>query len=95
MIKTVAARKKKIARTRKTKMDPRLKEKAEKVFHGLGLSKDQAMVLFYEDVASHKKLPFKAKIPNKTTIEAMEDIENNRNLTTYHNLSDLFKKHKK
>ena len=39
-----------------------------------------------------KGLPFEARIPNATTLEALRDAEAGKNLTRYADADDLFRK---
>jgi DNA-damage-inducible protein J len=73
------------------RIDSRLKNAAEKVLAKVGLSPAEAIRLFYEQVELQQGLPFEVHVPNKETIEAIRDLDEGRNLTTYQNLND-FKK---
>ena len=75
-----------------TRVDPELKADAEKVLRKLGISTTEAINLFLSQVRLRKGLPFDVKIPNKTTLKAMKDAEEGRNLTSYDNPDDFFEK---
>ena len=75
-----------------TRVDPALKADAEKVLSKLGISTTEAINLFLSQVRLRKGLPFDVKIPNKTTLKAMQDAEEGRNLSSYDSLDDFFEK---
>jgi DNA-damage-inducible protein J len=72
-----------------TRIDPLLKEKAENILHKVGLSAAEAVRLFYTQICLHKGLPFEARIPNKTTIQAMKDASA-RKTKKATNVDDIF-----
>lgn len=69
---------------------PELKKKADVIFETLGISKTEAFNMFLSNVILNNGIPFEVKIPNKETLEAVEDIENKRNLTSYNNLEEMY-----
>lgn len=71
--------------------EPALKADAEKILKKLGLSTTEAINLFLSQVRLQKGLPFDVKIPNKTTLKAMKDAEEGKDLTAYKSLDDFFK----
>lgn len=71
-------------------IDPILKRNAEMVFQQLGLSANQAINLFYQQVQLRQNLPFESrKIPNETTIVALNDAEAGEG-TRFENTDKLF-----
>lgn len=75
-----------------TRVDPLLKSDAEKVLHKLGISTTEAINLFLSQVKLRKGLPFDVRIPNKTTLRAMKDAEEGKNLTECKDAEDMFGK---
>ena len=75
-----------------TRVDPGLKADAEKVLSKLGISTTEAINLFLSQIRLRKGLPFDVKIPNKTTLKAMKDAEEGRNLSSYDSLDKFFEK---
>jgi len=75
-----------------TRVDPDLKADAEKVFSKLGISTTEAINIFLSQVSLRKGLPFDVIIPNKTTLKAMKDTEEGRNLTECEDAEDMFRK---
>jgi len=52
-----------------------LKEDTEAIFKKLGLSTSQAIVIFLNIVKLNQGIPFDVKIPNKTTLKAMDEAK--------------------
>ena len=75
----------------RARIEPELKDKVEKVFNELGLTITEAITLFYKQVDLNKGLPFPVKIPNKITLQAIEEVENGIGLTEYQSTEDMFK----
>lgn len=76
----------------RARIEPNLKEKAERVFDKVGLSPTQAITLFYHQVELRKGLPFDIVIPNKTTLKTFEDTDAGRGLIICKDAKDMFKK---
>ncbi len=80
----------------RTRIKPELKSEVEDVFKRLGLSTNDAIVLFFHQVRLHKGLPFEvkipleAKIPNATTLKTFRDTDAGKNLVEYHSLDEMF-----
>ena len=55
------------------RLTPEVKEKAEDILRELGISISSAYEMFYRQIIAHRGLPFDARIPKKSTIQAMED----------------------
>jgi DNA-damage-inducible protein J len=76
----------------RARIEPNLKEKAERVFNEIGLSPTQAITLFYHQVELRKGLPFDIVIPNKTTLKTFEDTDAGRDLIVCKDAKDMFEK---
>lgn len=72
--------------------EPELKADAEKILKKMGLSTTEAINLFLAQIRLRKGLPFDLKIPNKTTLKAMRDAEEGKNLIECKDAEDMFKK---
>ncbi len=59
----------------RARMEPEVKLQAEEILHSLGLSQTEAINIFYHQVIINKGLPFDVKLPNKKTIEAIEEAK--------------------
>ena len=58
-----------------TRIEPKLKTKAEAILHKVGLTSAEAVRLFYKQICLQRGLPFDVKIPNKETLKAMHDAD--------------------
>ena len=56
------------------RMEPELKEKADKVFAALGLNASTAISLFYAQTVRQGGIPLELKVPNEETMEAIEEL---------------------
>lgn len=76
----------------RARIEPNLKEKAERVFDRIGLSPTQAITIFYHQVELRKGLPFDIVVPNKTTLKTFEDTDAGRGLIVCKDTKDMFEK---
>ncbi len=76
------------------RMDKELKAQADELFSALGLSMSTAMGVFCRQAVRLGKIPFElaADIPNAETLAAIEDVNNNRNMSkAYDNMAELMR----
>ena len=59
--------------TARARIRPDIKSEAESIIHELGLSVSTAFELFYRQIIMNRGLPFDVRIPNETTLKAIED----------------------
>ena len=83
MIKTATVR---------ARIQPRLKDNAENVFHRLGLNPTQAITIFYRQVELRGGLPFDLAIPTSTTKQTFDATDAGRDLIVCKDAADMFKK---
>jgi DNA-damage-inducible protein J len=76
----------------RARIEPDLKNKAERVFSKLGLSPTQAIALFYRQVGLRNGLPFDVVIPSPTTRKTFEGTDAGRDLVVCKDADDMFKK---
>ena len=76
----------------RARIEPDLKDRAEKVFRKLGLTSTQAITLFYKQVELRNGLPFDIVIPNKTTLRTFGETDAGKNLVVCENTDDMFRK---
>ena len=76
----------------RARVEPRLKERAERVLIRLGLTPTEAITIFYRQVQLRNGLPFDIVIPNATTLKAFRDTDAGRDLVVCENAEDMFKK---
>ena len=68
---------------------PDLKKQAETILQELGIPLSVAYDLFYRQIVTYRGLPFEIRLPNQTTIDAMEDAREGRG-TRYDTVEDMF-----
>ena len=61
--------------TVRARVDAKLKEETEKIFSEIGLTPSQAITLFLKSVKRERGIPFELKIPNETTLKAMQEAK--------------------
>lgn len=74
------------------RVDDELKQQAETLFDDLGLNMSTAMNVFLRQAVLHRGIPFdiSLNIPNSETIAAINDVNNNRNISkTFSSVSEL------
>ena len=69
-----------------------IKKDAEVILNGLGLNISSAVNLFLKQVINYRGIPFDLRLPNKETLQAMDDIENTRNLESVDTVGEMFEK---
>ena len=75
----------------RARVDSQLKADAEAVLHELGLTASDAIRLFYKQLAMRKGLPFDVKLPNAATRQAMQELDEGKDVTRYDKF-DAFRK---
>ena len=76
------------------RMDKDLKVQADKLFADLGLNMSTAMGVFCRQAVRLGKIPFELAVdmPNKETLEAINDVNNGRNLSKeYTDINELMR----
>jgi DNA-damage-inducible protein J len=73
------------------RIEPGLKQAAEAIFSQLGVSPSDAIRMFYKQVELHQGFPFAVRIPNATTLAAIEEVEKHpERLTRYTSAEEMF-----
>ena len=75
------------------RVEPSVKQKAEKTLNDLGLSITDAINVFLNQVILHDGIPFEIRKPrfNKETIETIEDTKKGKNLSkTFDSIEEMF-----
>lgn len=57
------------------RVDEKVKQRAAKTLAAMGISVSDAVRVLLVRVAAEKALPFAVKVPNKTTVKAMESAD--------------------
>ena len=76
----------------RARMEPELKEHAEKIFRDLGLSVTQAITLFYRQVEMQNGLPFNLVIPTSETLRTFEATDSGQDVVVCEDSNDMFDK---
>ena len=63
--------------TVRARVDSNLKQEVEEILKEIGLSTSQAITLFLKRIKYERGIPFELKVPNATTIQAMEEAKQN------------------
>jgi len=78
--------------TVRARLEPELKERAETIFHRLGLNATQAITIFYKQVELREGLPFDIAIPNAATKRTFSSTDAGRELVVCEDAEDMFEK---
>ncbi|MBA3564361.1 MAG: type II toxin-antitoxin system RelB/DinJ family antitoxin [Gammaproteobacteria bacterium] len=73
----------------RARVEPALKENAERVLKQLGLSTSQAITLFLKQVELRKGLPFPVEIPCSETSKTFRDTAKDRKLKRFERADEL------
>jgi DNA-damage-inducible protein J len=76
----------------RARVEPALKDRAESVFHRLGLNSTQAITMFYKQVELRDGLPFDVVVPTETTRKTMKKTDAGRDLVVCKDADDMFDK---
>ena len=76
--------------TVRARLEPGLKEETESIFEQLGLTTTDAIRLFFMQVKLQRGMPFEIKIPNKATLQAIDDAKNRKDVSSNKTAEDLF-----
>ena len=63
--------------TVRARVDGQLKAEVEEILSQIGLSTSQAITLFLKRIKYERGIPFELKVPNATTLQAMEEADKN------------------
>ena len=64
----------------RARIEPKLKQKVERLFSRLGLSTTEAINLFYHQVVLCRGLPFEVRVFNEQTEQTFKDTDAGKNL---------------
>jgi DNA-damage-inducible protein J len=56
------------------RIEPAVKKKAERIFADIGISASDAVGMFYRQVVYRRGLPFDVRLPNATTVAALDEL---------------------
>ena len=63
------------AATIQVRIDTDLKRKVDVILKHIGMNASQVVNALYAQIAMQRGMPFELKIPNKETLEAIEELE--------------------
>jgi DNA-damage-inducible protein J len=66
-----------------------IKTLAEETFKQFGITKSQAVELFYHQVALTKDIPFIQRNFNENTVKAIKEVQEKQNLRSYESFAQL------
>ena len=69
------------------RIEPDLKEHVCEILRKLDISESDAIRMYYRQITINKGIPFELKVPNKETIEALNEIKKGK-LREYDNFDD-------
>jgi DNA-damage-inducible protein J len=72
------------------RIDPGIKERAQKIFDALHISMSEAITIYLTQVALQKGIPFEIRIPNEVTLAALQDVEKRTQLRSAKSVKKLF-----
>lgn len=61
-------------------LDANMKEKAQDIFKTYGMGLSDAFNMFLSQSVLERGIPFQIKIPNDVTLQAMKDVDENKNM---------------
>ena len=70
-------------------IESEIKAVVEEIFEQFGMTKSEAVELFYRQVALTKDIPFAHRNLNEETIKAIEELNTKENLTIYESFAEL------
>lgn len=73
----------------RARIEPEIKEEAEKVLSEVGLTPSAAIGILYRRIVEERGLPISLKIPNGETEAALEEARDPEKLHRYRSLQDL------
>lgn len=74
----------------RVRIEPDVKEEAEKILKTIGLNEAEAVRLYYRNIISHKGLPFELRVPSEETQKALQEVENGDISKGYDSVDEIF-----
>ena len=75
--------------TTHARMDPDIKQEAERIIKGTGLTISAAHELFYRQIIAHQGIPFELRVPKIETSQAMDEARRGEG-KSYTSVQELF-----
>ena len=77
--------------TIQARIDPSVKNKAQKILNKLNITMSEAISIFLTQVSLHKGIPFEIKIPNELTAKTLANSDRGEDLHVVSDKTQLFK----
>ena len=75
--------------TTHARMDPEIKQEAERIIKRTGLTISAAHELFYRQIIAHQGIPFELRVPRMETLQAMDEARKGQG-KSYSSVQELF-----
>ena len=72
------------------RIEPSVKDQAEKLLKKLGLSPTEAIRLFYHQICLRKAIPFQIEVPNKTTENTLRKSQKGEDIINFNSTEEMF-----
>lgn len=72
------------------RIEPEVKQRAERIFAAIGISASEAISIFYRQVTFKRGLPFDVCVPNDVTLATLEAAERGEGEVFHGSTSQLF-----
>ena len=76
--------------TIQTRVDPEIKQRAQKILNTLNISMSEAISMYLSQITLHEGIPFEIKIPNRITAQTLKKSENGNELHKVDSVDELF-----
>ena len=63
------------------RIDAKTKKQAKGILDKLGISMSEAIVVYMKQIVLRQGIPFELKLPNRSTLRAMEQLESGKGVT--------------
>lgn len=71
------------------RIDAESKAQAKAILDSLGIPMSRAVEMFFKQIVFHHGIPFDVKVPNKTTLAALDAVEEGREVHTAANAKEF------
>jgi len=72
------------------RIEPEIKEEAEKVLSEIGLSMSKAVTLYLRQIVYQQAIPFELRLPTEETLAAIKEARHPETLPSFQSIDELF-----
>lgn len=72
----------------RARIEPHVKESAERVLGKLGLTSSEAISVFYHKIIAEQGIPFSLALPNRETREVIQATRKKKNVNVFTSVAD-------